>query len=175
MPIALIARTCIGKSTPSVLLGAVSLLPSDPSAETDRSARKGHSCGVEARLCPACIPGLDLGKSACLSCAYEQDIARTHRDSLGQFSLFEVFEEHVLAGLEPGNTSEAGHVEQHTAPDQAVIEDVDRPKLRASRGDRSRPAPRRRGVRRRRRGVDVSVAVVVVIDAYKVRGEADRS
>ena len=47
---ALSARTWIGKSTPSVLLGAVSLLPSPPSAETPRSARSGMAVGCNPDL-----------------------------------------------------------------------------------------------------------------------------
>ena len=42
---ALIARTWIGKPIPSVVLGAVSLLPSEPSAATCRSARNDAVVG----------------------------------------------------------------------------------------------------------------------------------
>ena len=55
MPIALIARTWIGNATPSVVLGAVSLLPSDPSTATPRSARNVAAVG--------CNPAFDFGVS----------------------------------------------------------------------------------------------------------------
>ena len=82
----------------------------------------------------------------------------------------------MLAGLEPGDTPQPRHVEQHAAPDDAVLDDLDRVDRRALTGD---GAARLAVVEGAIEGdmaqrVDVAVAVVVVIGADVVLGEAER-
>ena len=166
MPIALSARTWIGKPTPSVVLGAVSLLPSDPSAATHRSARKERGGRVQARPCLVRVPRLELGETRRVAGADQQDVAGAHADALFALRRFEVLAEHVLARLQPRNTPQARDVEQHPAADEAVLEDVDRVSLRTLRGDRlvRLPAVERAVERDVAEGVDVAVPGVVVIE-----------
>jgi hypothetical protein len=72
----------------------------------------------------------------------------------------------VLAGLEPRHAAHPWNVKQNGATGQPVLEDVDRPRLtveeRAVEGHVGE-------------GVDVRMAVVVIVDAHVVLGEADGS
>ena len=54
----------MGNPTPSVLLGAVSLLPSEPSAVTPCSASSGIAVGWSPALASAVFQGAQLGEAA---------------------------------------------------------------------------------------------------------------
>ena len=174
MPIALIARTWIGNPTPSVVLGAVSLLPSEPSAATRAPPGSDAVVGWRPAFALPVSHGSQLGLAPRVTGADEQDVAGPHPHALVALRRLEVLAEHVLARLDPGNTAHARHVEQHAAPDQAVLEDVDRTGLGALRGDRlvRLAVVETTVVGDVAEGVDVAVAVVVVVDADVVLGEA---
>ena len=170
---ALRARAWIGKSIDSVVLGAVSLFPSQPRAATLRSARKRATVGWR--------PALAVSESQAPRSSWRLVWpVRTKRMSPSptvtpwlRSAVLEVLGEHVLAGLEPGNLPEAGHVEQHPAPDQAAPEHIDCILGRPPRGHRrARPpvveATIERNVTER---VDVTVGGVVVVGPDEVLGE----
>ena len=126
---ALIARTCMGKPIPSVVLGdgvavAVRAERGDLPVGEERSRRR-----VQAGLRPAGVPRLELGLAPRVTRADEQDVAGSDRHALLALRRLEVSREHVLARLEPGDAAHARHVEQDAAADQPVLEDVDRTRL----------------------------------------------
>ncbi len=112
---ALSASTWMGKATPSVVLGAVSLLPSEPSAATCRSARNDAVVGCSPAFAVRVSHGSTLGQAARVARAHEQDVASPDLHSLLALRRLEVFHEDVLARLEPSHAANARHVEQHAA------------------------------------------------------------
>ena len=143
----------------------------------DLPFREERRCrGVQPRLRHPRIPRLDLGQAARVARAHEQDVAGPHLHSLLLLRRLEVFHEDVLARLEPSHPANARHVEQHTAPHQPVFEHGDGPDLGAMRGDRAlRLAVEERPVEGHvAEGVDVAVAVVVVVEPDVVLGETQR-
>ena len=123
------------EATPSVVLGAVSLLPSEPERGDAPLGEERHGGRVQPRLGVARVPRRELGEAPRVAGPDQQDVARPTRHALLALGRLEVLEEHVLPGLEPRHPAQPGHVEQHAAPDQAVPE---RP--------RSRPRTRPRAV-----------------------------
>src|SRR5204863_8156338 len=105
---------------PSVVLGAVSLFPSEPSAATRRSARNRTAGGVQASLCVRGVPRFQLGAAACVPSAHQKDVALGYRHALVVLGAREVLMEDVLAGLQPRHTPQSGHIEQHAAADEPV-------------------------------------------------------
>ena len=126
----------MGNATPSVVLGAVSLLPSEPRAATRRSARNDAVVGWR----PAFALRVSHGPSSARRRAWP---VRTRRMSpvstahpLVALRRLEIFAEHVLARLDPRNAAYSRHVEQDAAADQSVLEDLDRTGPGALRGHR---------------------------------------
>ena len=146
---ALSARAWIGKSTPSVLLGAVSLLPSPPSAATPRSATNGIAVGCRPDFGMFRRPGPELAESTGVTGANEEHVALADGDALLELGGLELVAEDVLARLEPGHSPETGDIEQDASSDQAVREDLDRIGLGASGRHGPRPESRCTGSPRR--------------------------
>ena len=80
----------------------------------------------------------------------------------------------VLSRLEPRDPAQPRHVEQHAAPDEAVPQDVDRPRLGALRGHGllGHRVVEEAVVGDMGEGVDVAVTFVVVVDPDVVLREA---
>ena len=162
---------------PSVVLGrrvavAVRTERRDPPLGEERGGGR-----VQARLGARRVPRIQLGAAESMAGADEEDVALGHRHALLALGRLEVLAEDVLAGLEPGHPAQPGHVEQHAAADQAVLDDLDRVDRRALRGDGGARLAVVEGavegdVAER---VDMAVAVVVIVDADVVLGEAERS
>src|SRR2546423_598879 len=104
MPIAFKASTWIGKATPSVLLGAVSLLPSEPSA-TMPGQRGRHRRGMKPGLVADRVPWPELGEPASVPGANEHDVPQLHLDALLALCEFHVLRENMLARLEPRDSA----------------------------------------------------------------------
>ena len=122
----MIASTWIGKSTPSVLLGAVSLFPSEPSTATPRAPTNSIAVGCRPALASAVFHGPNLGQPPRMSGADQQDVALAHADALLALGRLEVLGEDVLTGLEPGHAAKAGDVEQDAASHEPILEHLDR-------------------------------------------------
>ena len=102
MPIALIARTWIGNAAPSVVLGAVSLFPSDPHGDAS-VCKEPRRARVQAHLALARVRRPELGETVRMSSADEQDITGIRADALLPLCGFEVVGKHVLARLKPAH------------------------------------------------------------------------
>ena len=111
---------------PSVVLGAVSLLPSDPSTEMCRSARNVTAVGCRPALAFGGVPRTQLRQAARVTGPNQQDVAIGDRHPLRPLGCLQIRSKDVLAGLEPGDTPQPRHVEQHPAADDAVLDDLDR-------------------------------------------------
>ena len=130
---ALIASTWIGKSTPSVLLGAVSLLPSEPSAATPPLGDERHRRRMQPGLGGGRVPRSELGEAAGVAGAHEQDVALADRHALLELGRLEVLAEDVLAGLEPRHPAKRGTSSSTPRPTRPSLSDLDRVDGRALR------------------------------------------
>lgn len=70
-----------------------------------------------------------------MSGADQQDVPSAHPNPLAPLSRLEVVRDDVLPGLEPAHAADTGHVEEHPASDEPVLQEVDRPGGRALGGD----------------------------------------
>ena len=105
--------------------------------------------------------------------ADEQDVADVHGHTLVALRGLEVLAENMVTRLDPANPARSRHVEQNAAAYESVLEDVDRTRLGAELGNR----PIRLAVEEEpiegdvAEGVDVTMALVVVVDPDVVLGE----
>ena len=166
---ALIASTCIGnadslRGARSGVVVAVRTQGGDPPVGQEQGGR-----GVEARLRLRGVPRLELGLAPRVTRADEQDVADVHGHTLRRAPRPRGPRGTRGPRLHPANPAHAGHVEQNAAADQPVLEDVDRPGLRAELGDRRSGLPSKSEAIEGdvAEGVDVAVALVVVVDARR--------
>ena len=132
---------------------------------------------MEAGLRRGGVPGCEFGQATSVAGTDEEDVTCLRSDTQLVFRRLEVFATHVIAGLDPAGVAYAWHVEQDSAADQPVAEDVDCVDRRTACGcglrrTSAEEAAVERDVAKR---VDVTVTVVVVVDPDVVLRESDRS
>lgn len=97
-----------------------------------------HGGRVESGTGAGHVPGAELLPAPAVSDPYEDDVAPADPDLLPRLGRGEVLGCHARSGFEPGDAVQPGNVEQDTASDDAVADQIDGERARSGRGQRAR-------------------------------------